>query len=91
MMKSQVIPIFKNDDETLVFNYRPTSLLPVFSKVVNKGIYNQIHSFVFTENALFNVNQYGSKSVHSTEYAIMEVIDVIITALDSNEHQSLYF
>ena len=39
----------------------------------------------FLQNTLFNDNQYGFKSGHSTEYAIMEVIDRTITALDSNE------
>ena len=31
------------------------------------------------------ITKYGFKSGHSTEYAIMEVIDRTITALDSNE------
>ena len=47
-------------------------------------MHDQIYSF-FTEHSLFNDNQYGFKSFHSTEYAIMEVIDRTITALDSNE------
>ena len=80
----KVIPIFKKDDETLFCNYRPISLLPVISKVVEKVMHDQIYTF-FTEHSLFNDNQYGFKSGHSTEYAIMEVIDRTITALDSNE------
>ena len=39
----------------------------------------------FTEHSHFRAIQYGFKSGHSTEYAIMEVIDRTITALDSNE------
>ena len=39
----------------------------------------------FAEHSLFNDNQYSFKSGHLTEYAIMEVIDRTITALDSNE------
>ena len=46
-------------------------------------MHDQIYSF-FTEHSLFN-NQYSFKSGHSTEYAIMEVIDRTKTALDSNE------
>ena len=84
MKIAKVIPIFLNDDESSFCNYRPISLLPIISKVIEKVIYNQIYSF-FTKHQLFNDNQYGVRSGHSTEYAVMEVIDWTITALDSNE------
>ena len=74
MKIAKVIPIFKNDDETLFCNYIPISLLSVKSKVVEKAMHNQIYNF-FT----------GLKSGHSTEYAIMEVVDRTITSLHSNE------
>ena len=49
---AKVIPIFKNDDDTQFCNYRPISLLPVISKVIEKVMHNQIYSF-FTEHRLF--------------------------------------
>jgi len=84
MKIAKVIPIFKKDDETLFCNYIPISLLPVISEVVKKVMHDQIYSF-FTEYSLFNDNQYSFKSGHLTEYAVMEVINRTITALDSNE------
>ena len=47
MKIAKVIPIFKNDDETLFCNYRPISLLPVISKVVEKVMHDQIYSFFY--------------------------------------------
>ena len=84
MKIAKVIPIFKNEDQTSFCNYRPISLLPVISKVIEKVIYNQMYSF-FTKHQLFNDNQYAFRSGHSTEHAILEVIDRTIAALDSNE------
>ena len=84
MKIAKVIPIFKNEDQTSFCKYRPISLLPVISKVIEKVIYNQMYSF-FTKHQLFNDNQYGFRSGHSTEHAILEVIDRTIPALDSNE------
>ena len=84
MKIAKVIPIFKNEDQTFFCNYRPISLIPVISKVIEKVIYNQMYSF-FTKQQLFNDNQYGFRSGHSTEHAILEVIDRTIAALDSNE------
>ena len=43
MKIAKVIPIFKKDDETLFCNYRPISLLPVISKVVEKVTHDQIY------------------------------------------------
>ena len=84
MKIAKEIPIFFNEEETSFCNYRPISLLPVISKVIQKVIYNQIYSF-FNKHLGFNDNQYEFRSGHSTEYAITEVIDRTIAALDSNE------
>ena len=81
---AKVIPIYTNEDQTSFCNYRPISLLPVpvISKVIEKVIYNQMYS-CFTKQQRFNDNQYGFRSGHSTEHAILEVIDRTIAALDS--------
>ena len=66
MKIAKVTPIFKNEDQISFCNYRPISLLPV---IIEKVIYNQMYSF-FTKHQLFNDNQYGFRSGHSTEHAI---------------------
>ena len=48
----KIIPIFKRGDEELFDNYRPISLLPVFSKVYEKVVHNQLYHY-FCENLLF--------------------------------------
>ena len=64
-------------------NYRPISLLPVLSKVINKIICSQINNFFMTNN-LFYDSQYWFRPGHSTEYAAIEITDRIITAMDKN-------
>ena len=77
---AKVIPIFKKDDNKMFNNYRPISLLPVLSKVVEKVISSQINDF-FKINNLFYDSQYGFRPGHSTEYAAIEITDRIISAL----------
>ncbi|KAI0207148.1 hypothetical protein LSAT2_008167, partial [Lamellibrachia satsuma] len=55
---AKLIPIFKNDDPTLIKSYRPISLLPTISKVLAKIIYNQLSAY-FIDSKLFFDNQYG--------------------------------
>ena len=80
---AKITPISKKDDRTLFTNYRPISLLPIFSKVIEKVICIQINDF-FVENKLFFNHQYGFRSGHSTELAALELTDRIITALDNH-------
>ena len=81
---AKVIPIYKKCDPKLFENYRPISLLPTISKVLEKIIHKQLSSYL-DEYGIFFPNQYGFRPKHSTEYAALELIDRIINKMDSNE------
>ena len=42
---SKIIPIFKSDNASLAQNYRPISILPAFSKIFERAVYNRIFQF----------------------------------------------
>ena len=42
----KIIPIFKKDDPMLCINYRPISLLSIYSKIFEKLIYSRIYYFL---------------------------------------------
>ena len=81
---AKFIPIHKKDDETIFSNYRPISILPAISKLIEKVVYNQICSF-FIQHNLFSDSQYGFRAKHSTELAALELVDRISFALDNND------
>ena len=81
---AKVTPVFKKGDSNLINNYRPISLLPVISKVLEKIIANQLSKY-FEDNKLFHDNQYGFRTGLSTEYATIELTDRIISNMDRNE------
>ena len=54
------------------------------SKVVEKTIAKQLSEY-FEENKLFNQNQYGFRTGHSTEHAALELVDNITSQMDNNE------
>ena len=56
--KANVIPVHKKDDKQCVNNYCPVWLLPVFGKIFQKLIFNEINFFLDREK-LINTNQSG--------------------------------
>ena len=74
---SSVVPVFKNVGErSTTKNYRPVSLLSVFSKVFEKVVNNRIVDHL--ENCgLFSDFQYGFRSSRSTEDLLTVVSDRI--------------
>jgi hypothetical protein len=82
---AKVIPIFKKGDKTNLNNYRPISLLPVISKVFEKVLNNQLTDELNCRN-LIDENQYGFRSGHSTEDAIMKFVDQIEKELLAKKH-----
>ena len=79
-----VTPIFKGQDldEHSFNSYRPVSLLPVISKVLEKAVYMQLYAYM-TNNNLLTMSQYGFRKGHSTELAALELVDRIGKDLDN--------
>ena len=78
---ARVLPLFKKEDEKLLSNYRPISLLPVISKIFERAMFVQLYTY-FKDNNLFCKNQYGFLQGLSTELAAMELTDRIVKDMD---------
>ena len=85
MKIAKVIPMFKSGIKTEVTNYRPISLLPQFSKILEKLFLTRINSFLCANNILSS-SQYGFRTKLSTSLAVMELIEEITNATDNKKH-----
>ena len=81
---ARVVPILKAGDPSQIANYRPISVLTFFSKVFEKIMYNCILKFM-DDNHVFYEHQYGFRQKHSTQQAIITLVDKIITSLDKGD------
>ena len=81
---AKVMPIFKDNDDMSVANYRPISILPSISKIFEKIMYEQINNH-FIEQDLFHNSQYGFRPKHSTEFAAIELVDRVLKQLDNGK------
>lgn len=80
MKIAKVIPIFKKDDNKIFSNYRPISLLPTFSKILERVVHKRLYHYLVTHN-LLSQSQYGFQANISTEHAILELQNRIVTDL----------
>ena len=81
---ANINPIYKKDDPHFTDNYQPISLLPSISKVFEKVVFLQLYKY-FNENKLLYKSQYGFRSLHSTEFAAIEITDKIYQNLDNKK------
>ena len=65
-------------------NYRPISLLPIFSKILEKLMYSRVMAFIKNFNILFE-NQFGFQQGMSTEYAINALVNNIVQCLENKQ------
>ena len=81
---SRVTPIFKSEIATDPYNYWPTSTLSFFAKILERLVYDQLQGFL-AKNNIINDNQFGFRKGHSTEQAILEITDNLMTSIDNKE------
>lgn len=85
-----VVPIHKKGDTSNVSNYRPISLLPVISKVVEKIMASQIMKY-FESNNLFCPSQYGFRNGRNTAMAILELVEGVLDGFENKLHRFTTF
>ena len=82
---ARVTSIFKKGSNTLVTNYRPISVLPYFSKLLERIIYNRRYKFLL-ENIILYQKQFGFQNAHSTEHAILQLVNQITEAFSQGKY-----
>ena len=81
---ARITPVFKAGDPTQFGNYRPISVLSVFSKVFERVIQVRFVSFFEKQGHILG-SQYGFRRGHSTNMAIMDMVEKIRKAWEKGE------
>ena len=82
---AKVTPLHKKESKLDVLNYRPISLLSIFSKVYEKLIYIRIYSYL-TKNKMIYSKQFGFRSNYSTNHALISLTEQIRSLLDGGHY-----
>ena len=68
---AKVVPIFKSGDSKLISNYRPISVLNIFSKIFEKVIGKRLTGYLTKNDFFFNNQLVLDKVTHSTSSALI--------------------
>ena len=82
---AKVTPIFELGKNENLTNYRPISVLPCFSKILERIMYNTLYEYLTKNNLLFD-NQFGFRKGHSTEHALIELVNRIYNSFNENRY-----
>ena len=82
---ARVTPLFKGGENYELANYRPISVLPCFSKIIEKIMYNRLYKYL-TDNSMLYKKQFGFQERHSTEHAIVQLVDQIRNSFESKQY-----
>ena len=80
---AKVLPLLKSGPKNLMDNYRPISILPVISKILERVIYDQLWGYLET-NDLITTSQFGFRR-YNTELAVAILTDMIRLAMDQGK------
>ena len=81
---AKVIPVYKSKAKDNFSNYRPISLLPALSKIIEKVVHKRLYTYLHKQD-IFYENQYGFRTKHSTIDAVTKFTADINHSLDEKE------
>ena len=83
---AKVNPIYKGKGELCEFSsYRPISLLSNINKIFEKLVYSRVYSFLNLHKCIYEL-QFGFRSNHSTNHALIRLTENIREALDKGHY-----
>ena len=85
---AKVIPIYNSGPKNLVHNYRPISLLPCLSKVLEKITNNKLVSFLEKQKIFYDY-QYGFREKRGVLHALIDVITPGYDTIEQNKFTAL--
>ena len=65
-------------------NYRPISIMNIYSKIFESLMYNKLIKFLDKYN-FSDQNKFGFRQGHSTHHALITLIDKITKSLDTGD------
>ena len=90
MEKVKIIPLHKKEDLLNPKNYRPVAIIPIFSKILERIVFNQMIEYISANN-LIHPNHHAYRAHHNTTTALVQLYDVWLESLEAGELAGVCF
>jgi hypothetical protein len=87
---AKIVPLLKSGDSRLTTNYRPISLLPTLSKVLEKVVHMQSYRFLHNNDIIYR-HQYGFRKSHNCQSLLLKLQNVLYEAKSAKKHTLAVF
>lgn len=87
---SIVKPLYKKGDKNLVDNYRPITIIPIFSKVLETAMHKRMVGFI-NKQAILRNEQHGFQKGKSTTLACFDLTSKVIDNVDAGNLTTVIF
>ena len=81
---AKVKPLYKKNNKTEVENYRPISILSVFSKILEKTVHVQFNQYLQNNKILYS-HQSGFRKGHSTDTCLIDLTDYVHKSISEGD------
>ena len=85
MKIAKVTPVFKGSYSADLSNYQLISVLPCFSKILERLMYNRLYKHLSNSKILYP-KHFGFQNCHSTDHALLQLADQIYESFERNEY-----
>ena len=83
--RAKIIPLHKKGDLLDPKNYRPVAILSVFSKILERSVFDQILLYL-NENCLLHPSHHAYREGHNSSTALIQMYDYWLNAIENNEY-----
>ena len=90
LKNARVTPMFKSGNKDDYSNYRPISILPICSKILEKIVHKQLYMYISNNNLMYE-GQSGFRKQHSTCTALIKTLDKWNQEIDTGKYIGAVF
>ena len=87
---ARVSPVYKEGAKNDPNNYRPISVLPLISKLIERIVFDQFYGYLVVYDLLADT-QSGFRPIHSTQTALLEATNEWYLNIDSGLINGILF
>ena len=87
---ARVIPLYKKGQRSVLDNYRPISIFPVLSKIMERLLSNEIIDY-FTKKDLLSKHQFSFRPFHSTAATLLDCTNEWYVNMDRGLYNLVVF